>query len=99
MLLARVIGTVVATRKEPSLEGHKLLLLKVCDVDGNANGATLVASDGVGAGVGEVVLFATGSSARQTTMTKERPVDAVIMAIVDTVEVSGERHYDKGTDA
>ena len=97
MLLARVIGTVVATRKEPLLEGHTLLLLKACDVDGKPTGATLVASDGVGAGVGEVVLYATGSSARQTARTKDRPVDAVIMAIVDTVEISGERHYDKGT--
>lgn len=97
MLLARVIGTVVATRKEPLLEGHTLLLLKVCDVDGKPTGATLVASDGVGAGVGEVVLYAAGSSARQTARTKDRPVDAVIMAIVDTVEISGERRYDKGT--
>lgn len=97
MLLARVIGTVVATRKEPLLEGHTLLLLKACDVDGKPTGATLVASDGVGAGVGEVVLYASGSSARQTARTKDRPVDAVIMAIVDTVEISGERHYDKGT--
>ena len=97
MLLARVIGTVVATRKEPLLEGHTLLLLKACDVDGKPTGATLVASDGVGAGVGEVVLYATGSSARQTARTKDRPVDAVIMAIVDTVEISGERRYDKGT--
>lgn len=95
MLLARVIGTVVATSKDPQLDGSKLLLLKSCDVDGKPTGGTLVAVDAVGAGVGEVVLYAAGSSARQTVITRDRPVDAVIMAIVDTVEVGGDRHFDK----
>jgi microcompartment protein CcmK/EutM len=95
MQLARVTGTLVATRKEPTLEGLKLLVVRPCDVGGNATGAPLVAADGVGAGLGEVVLIAAGSSARQTEATRERPVDAVIMAIVDTLEVDGNATYQK----
>src|SRR5262245_11085900 len=96
MKLARVIGTVVATRKEAELEGLKLLVVRPCDEDGKPGAeAPLVAADAVGAGVGEVVLYATGSSARQTAATKDRPVDATIMAIVDMVEVSGKRRFDK----
>ncbi|MEM9189547.1 MAG: EutN/CcmL family microcompartment protein [Myxococcota bacterium] len=97
MYLARVIGTVVASRKEPELEGLKFLLLKACDLDGTPSGATLVAADAVGAGVGEVVLYASGSSARQTQLTQNRPVDAVVMAIVDTVD-STQGSYDKSSD-
>jgi microcompartment protein CcmK/EutM len=98
VVLAKVIGTVVASRKEPSLVGLKLLLVKACDVDGKpqANGAAVVAVDAVGAGVGEVVLYATGSSARQTEVTNDRPVDATVMAIVDAVEMNGEQRYTKG---
>ncbi len=95
MYLARVIGTVVASRKEEELEGLKLLLLKQCDLDGEPKGSTLVAADAVGAGVGEVVLYASGSSARQTLLTKDRPVDAVVMAIVDQVETDGTMKYVK----
>jgi microcompartment protein CcmK/EutM len=95
MYLARVIGTVVASRKEEALEGLKFLLLKQCDLDGKPNGATLVAADSVGAGVGEVVLYASGSSARQTVLTTDRPVDCVVMAIVDTVETNDNVDYDK----
>ena len=95
MYLARVIGTVVVSRKEEELEGLKLLLLKQCELDGSPSGSTLVAADAVGAGVGEVVLYASGSSARQTKVTKDRPVDAVIMAIVDIVETKGAVDYDK----
>jgi carbon dioxide concentrating mechanism protein CcmL len=96
MLLGRVIGTLVATRKEPTLEGLKLLVVKACDVDGSPTGAVVVAADAVGAGVGEVVLVAAGSSARQTELTQNRPVDHTIMAIVDEVAVAGERRYVKG---
>jgi len=100
MKLARVIGTVVATRKEPDLEGTKLLLVKPCDTAGKPTAeAALVAADAVGAGLGEVVLYATGSSARQTTLTKDRPVDATIMAIVDLVEMDGAQAYRKDGDA
>ncbi len=98
MLLARVIGTVVATRKEAELEGLKLLLLQNTDVTAKATGGFVVAADAVGAGVGEVVLYATGSSARQTTATQNRPVDATVMAIVDLVEEKGKLSYRKETD-
>ena len=95
MNFARVVGTVVATRKEPNLEGLKFLLLRSCDVEGKTSGTVLVAADAVGAGIGEVVLYAAGSSARQTTATKDRPVDATIMAIVDLVEAEGKTTYRK----
>jgi microcompartment protein CcmK/EutM len=89
MLLGKVVGTVVSTRKEPTLDGSRFLLVRGMDADGKATGSLVVAVDAMGAGVGEVVLYASGSSARQTEMTKDRPVDAVIMAIVDQVEVEG----------
>ncbi len=95
MLLGKVIGTLVATRKEPAIEGLKLLVVRVCDVDGTPSGATVVAADAVGAGLGEVVLYASGSSARQTEMTNNRPIDATVMAIVDEVNVGSERTYVK----
>ena len=95
MQLARVIGTVVATRKDAELEGVKLLLIRACDLDGRADGQALVAVDAVGAGVDEVVLWASGSSARLTAVTQNRPVDAVIMAVVDEVDCEGRRRYAK----
>jgi len=95
MLLGRVVGTLVATRKEPSLEGLKFLVLRQLDIQGQASGGYRVAADAVGAGLGEVVLFATGSAARQTKRTHERPCDGVIMAIVDLLEVDGQVTYDK----
>jgi len=95
MLLGKVVGTLVATRKEPTLEGLKFLVLKQLDIEGRETGGYRVAADAVGAGLGEVVLFATGSSARQTKMTDRRPCDAVIMAIVDTLEVDGVVKYQK----
>src|SRR5438270_10713354 len=98
MLIGKVVGNVVATNKEQELNGLKLLLVRGADASGNANGPLVVAIDAVGAGVGEVVLYASGSSARQTKVTKDRPVDATIMAIVDQVEIDGERRYDKGQD-
>ena len=95
MLLGRVAGTLVASRKEPRMDGLKLLVLAQIDIDGAETGGYVVAADAVGAGVDEVVLYASGSSARQTEMTHERPCDAVIMAIVDTWELSGEEVYRK----
>ncbi len=95
MLLGRVIGTVVAARKEPTLEGLKLLVVRACDTSGEPNGSAVIAADAVGAGIGEVVLYASGSSARQTEVTNNRPVDATVMAIVDLVEVEGEEQYRK----
>ena len=95
MLMGKVVGTVVATRKEAELSGLTFLIVKGCDFDGTPNGAAVVAIDAVGAGIGEVVLYASGSSARQTAVTKDRPVDATIMAIVDSVEVEGKTRYVK----
>jgi microcompartment protein CcmK/EutM len=70
-------------------------LIRACDLDGRAEGPSLVAVDAVGAGVDEVVLYASGSSARLTAVTQNRPVDAVIMAVVDEVESDGRRRYVK----
>ena len=95
MLLGKVAGTLVASRKDPSMEGFKFLLLRQIDVDGEATGSYVVAVDAVGAGVDEVVLYATGSSARQTVATQDKPCDAVVMAIVDTWEVEGDEVYRK----
>ena len=95
MLLGKVIGTVVATQKEKEVIGLKFLLVRVVNAELEGTSQLVVAADAVGAGVGEVVLFAQGSSARQTTSTNNRPVDAVIMAIVDTVELSGDVTYQK----
>lgn len=95
MILGRVVGTCVATRKDEKLEGMKLLIVQQTDVVGDKAGGVVVAVDSVGAGVGEVVLFASGSSARQTQLTLNKPVDAVIMAIVDTLELNGEVTFRK----
>jgi microcompartment protein CcmK/EutM len=96
MLLAKVIGTVVASRKEAELSGLTLLAVAPVDVrTGAVKDGGLVAVDSVGAGVGEIVLLCSGSSARQTTVTQNRPVDATIMAIVDILEVGGQIVYHK----
>jgi microcompartment protein CcmK/EutM len=95
MLLGKVVGTVVATRKEPTLDGSRFLLVRGIDAEGKNTSSLVVAVDAMGAGVGEVVMYASGSSARQTELTKDRPVDAVIMAIVDLVEVEGKLTYQK----
>jgi microcompartment protein CcmK/EutM len=95
MTLGKVVGTVVATRKEPTLDGLRFMLVRAVDGDGRETGAFLVAADAVGSGPGEIVLVASGSSARQTQATNNRPVDAVIMAIVDTWEIGRETKYTK----
>ncbi|HEY1098969.1 MAG TPA: EutN/CcmL family microcompartment protein [Myxococcota bacterium] len=95
MLLGTVIGTVVASQKERELEGLRLLLVKGADTAGKANGGVIVAADAVGAGVGELVLYCAGSSARQTEQTKNKPVDHVIMAIVDEVHVGDDVTFKK----
>ncbi len=95
MQLAEVIGTVVATRKEQSLRGVKLLVLKTVDVNREPVGSYVVAVDAVGAGVGEIVIYASGSSSRMTELTKERPVDAIVMGIVDSLEIAGKSVYQK----
>ena len=95
MLLAKVVGTLVATRKDPKLDGLKFLVLRQVNPETLAEGGFVVANDAVGCGVGEYVLYASGSSARQTEMTKDRPVDATIMAIVAQLEVGGTLKYVK----
>jgi len=92
MFLAKVIGNVVSTHKDEKFRGMKLLLVQPYvnkDAGLVASGSAVVAVDSVGAGVGECVLFTQGSSARLTPTTKDTPVDAVIVGIVDTVEVEG----------
>ena len=88
MLLAKIVGTVVATRKDPRLVSNKLLVVRPMDPRGKAEGAYLVAVDTVDAGVGETVLIVSGSSARLASGMKDCPVDAAIVGIIDTVEVS-----------
>ena len=95
MLIGRVVGTVVSSSKEQELNGLKLLLVRGADVEGKATGSLVVAIDAVGAGVGEVVLYVSGSSARQTKVTQNKPVDATIMAIVDVIEHEGHQTYTK----
>lgn len=99
MILAEVVGTVVATRKDSGLTGFKLLLTREVDLQFKPTGSMIVAADAVGAGIGEIVLVASGSSARLTEVTRERPVDAVIAGIVDSVEAHGRTLYDKHADA
>src|SRR5947209_18747072 len=99
MFLARVEGSVVATKKDPSMNGRKLLLLRPQLVDDKDPSKfrpgtnTIVAVDSVGAGIGELVLFCQGSSARLAPNLKDAPVDAVIIGIVDTVDVLGKQIY------
>jgi len=88
LILGKVIGTVWSTRKDENLVGAKFLIVRQLNLDYTPKESFVVAVDSVGAGVGEIVLCAQGSSARQTAITKNKPVDAVIMAIVDKLDVS-----------
>lgn len=95
MLIAKVIGTTVSTVKDEKLTGRKLLVVQQTDEFGNVVGKPFVAIDTVDAGVGDLVLTAAGSSARQTTITKDTPVDAVIMAMIDSLDVNGKTTFTK----
>jgi len=88
VILAKIVGTVVATRKDPRLVSNKLLVARPVDPKGKGDGNYLVAVDTVDAGVGETVLIVSGSSARMASGLKDCPVDAAIVGIVDTVEIS-----------
>jgi len=88
MLLAKIVGTVVATRKDPRLVSSKLLVVRPVDPQGKAEGHYLVAIDTVDAGVGETVLIVSGSSARMAAGLKDCPVDAAVIGIVDTVDIN-----------
>jgi microcompartment protein CcmK/EutM len=87
MILARIVGTVVSTRKDPRLEGKKLLIVKPVSPEGADEAGYLVAVDTVGAGAAETVLVVSGSSARMAAECKDRPVDTAIVGIVDTVKL------------
>jgi len=93
MLIARVIGTTVSTIKDEKITVQKLLIVQQTDETGKSIGKPFVAVDTVNAGTGDLVLTASGSSARQTTITKDRPVDAVIMAVIDSLEVEGKTTF------
>lgn len=95
MILGKVVGTIVATRKDENLEGTKLLVVQHVDPSVKALPTYTVAADGVGAGEAEVVLVVTGSSARMATQLKNRPLDASIIAIVDLIDVEGKTTYRK----
>lgn len=95
MRIARVIGSAVSTIKVDALRGSKLLVLRTANPDDSLTGDAFVAVDAIGAGHGELVLVAEGSAARQTDRTGEGPVDAVIMGIIDTLEVDGETTFRK----
>jgi microcompartment protein CcmK/EutM len=88
VLLAKIVGTVVATRKDPRLVSSKLLVARAVDPRGKAEAGYLVAVDTVDAGVGETVLIVSGSSARMASGMKECPVDAAVVGIIDAVEVT-----------
>jgi len=98
LLLGKVIGTVWSTRKDEALVGAKFLIVRQLDLDYNPKDSTVIAVDSVGAGVGEIVIVAQGSSARQTTFTKNKPVDAVIMAIVDKLDIAVKDNKKKTVD-
>jgi microcompartment protein CcmK/EutM len=87
MILGRVVGTVVATRKDPRLEGHKLLIVKPVTPDGKDESGYVIAVDTVGAGNRELVFTVAGSSARMADGCKDKPVDCVIVGIVDEVSL------------
>lgn len=99
MIVARVLGTVVCSQKDPRLEGAKLQLVQPVDYHSlKGDAKPLVAVDSVGAGQGEIVLVVAGSSARQTQQTQNTPVDAVIMAIVDAIDMDGRTVYRKDAE-
>ncbi len=95
MQICKVVGTCVATIKEPKLEGLKMLVVQPVSPTGAPQGAPVVAIDSVGAGIDEIVLIASGSSARQTELTLNKPVDTVIMAIVDSLTIQDQTVYKK----
>jgi microcompartment protein CcmK/EutM len=95
MLIAKVIGTTISTIKDENLAGRKLLILRQTDETGTPYGKPYVAVDTLDAGIGDLVLTAHGSSGRQTYLTKNSPVDAVIMAVIDHMEIGGVVVYRK----
>jgi microcompartment protein CcmK/EutM len=99
MKLGRIVGTVVSSRKDEKIESLKLYVVRDLTMDLAERDTFVVAADTVGAGVGELVLYASGSSARQTDWTKGRPIDAAVMAIVDSIDVDGILVFDKSAES
>ncbi|HUN22722.1 MAG TPA: EutN/CcmL family microcompartment protein [Anaerolineales bacterium] len=95
MKIALVIGSTVSTIKDDNLHGRKLLILRMADTTGKVSGEPFVAVDTVSAGAGDLVLVTLGSSARQTQQTENSPVDAVIVGVIDSLEVEGKLTYRK----
>ncbi len=95
MQIARVLGTIVSTQKEPSLTGVKFLLLQLLDQEGQPRPEYEVAADSIGAGIDEWVLVARGSAARQIPRGEQRPIDAAVIAIIDSINVSDRLIYSK----
>jgi len=98
MKLGRIVGTVVSTTKDEKVDGLKLYVVRDLSMDLAQRDSFVVAVDSVGAGVGEVVLYASGSSARQTKATDGRPIDACVMAIVDQLDINNKLIYNKGDE-
>ena len=99
MRLGKVLGTVVASQKQGKLSGLKLLLIQDLDHEGQSLESSQVAADTTGAGVGETVLYILGSSARYTALTNDAPVDAIVVGIVDAIDLGDRRVYDKEQDS
>ncbi len=98
MKLGRIVGTVVSTVKDEKLDGLKLFVVRDLSMEMTDRASFVVAADSVGAGVGEVVLYASGSSARQTKLTDGKPIDACVMAIVDQIDLGKGLVYNKGAE-
>lgn len=98
MLMGKVVGTVVATQKDEGMVGFKLLIVQNLDLEMKRTGSYTVAVDAIGAGLDDVVIVVQGSSARLTEVTKNRPVDAAIICIVDSVDLGGRLIYQKGSE-
>jgi microcompartment protein CcmK/EutM len=96
--LGRIVGTVVSSQKDAGIESLRLYIVRDLSMRLADKDSFVVAADTVGAGVGEVVLYASGSSARQTKMTNGRPVDACVMAIVDQIDLQGDLVFDKASE-
>ncbi len=97
MIIGRVIGRAVSSRKDEKLLGTKLLLVEEIDPRGTGTGELAVVADHLGAGRGDVVLVTQGSAARFTSPTKDRPVDALVVGIVDTIRLDGQNAFQKGS--
>jgi len=93
--IACIVGTAVATMKDEKLRGHRLLLVREADLDGKPHGKPFVAVDTVDAGTGDLVIITEGSSARQTGLTLNLPVDAVVVGVLDSLEMSGKTTFQK----